>query len=321
MSRTKSIMLALLATLALSAAISTSASAYEYFVEGTEIGASEKVEIKGVSNKFSLETTIGKLPVLLICNDGTMKGDLEAGGDSTREYNLRSCYISENNKGKNEFLSACMVAEPITIKDRGEILVNHVENLFPEGLPNIELVGEKCVFKGKYAFWDWQVCAAPESEFNKVLHKDICSPVGAKPELEESPAYITNPWAFDAAGNKLIKQNGAPPPILVSTSQGVDTVCRFKLVGNRCGITFRNNSGENITIISVDIEGEDPATRYKKTVTGCTAGVLSTANSCSDEVQMEVKVMLSNNPYCMHYERASLPGMSSVFCAILKPVA
>jgi hypothetical protein len=203
MSKIGSIALGLLAVFAISAAMSASASAYAYFIEGSEIASTEKVEVNGVGGKSQLESTIASLNVLMTCGEDTATGNDEASGKSKIETKFRRCNLFLNNKGKQEALPSCGVSEPVDFKSLG--LVNsgslgsggedledtfEPENTESEAFATIELSGEKCTVKGKYAITGTEACGLPEDELAKTIHEIVCTPAESAMELGAEPAYF-----------------------------------------------------------------------------------------------------------------------------------
>jgi hypothetical protein len=208
MSRFKVLAVSLLAVFAVSAAATNTASAaHVYLIEQTELLSSEAVEDQGQNSK--LETKLLGVSIFLQCQEELSTGTIKPKGESTFKIEFKNCYVVENGNGKKVFLVNCGVAEPAIAEGKDQLIEHSVDEFKGElkgtkGLfAELELTGEKCILKGKYKVTGNQVCAAPEAEFEKVLHHSICTPAGSK--LVFGTGEKTEPAQFFAEDQVRLK--------------------------------------------------------------------------------------------------------------------
>ncbi len=196
MSRVKIVLLSLLTVFAVSAAASATASAgttHIYKIEGTPLATTEGIE--GDSLTGGLETKIAKTNIVLICQEDIVTGKIEKEGKSAAEIKFKNCYLVEKNKeGKKTFLTACSLAEPVKAEATDELTEHSLDTFTGSGakekFAELEIKGEGCVLNGKYEVTGSQVCAIPESEFEKAVHVLICTPAGSKLVFAKEPAQL-----------------------------------------------------------------------------------------------------------------------------------
>jgi hypothetical protein len=171
MSKPKIVLLSLLATLAMSALISTTATAttHNFKVEGKELTGAEKEELNIQAEKITFATTIATIKVAIECdelNAPSAANTIEAEGKSKFEFQLKNCYASEIKEEKKVALPACAVAEPFTLKGEGLLkgVVGQPEDELKEkgaeALGTFEITGAKCAIAQKsevkgHWFQDW----------------------------------------------------------------------------------------------------------------------------------------------------------------------
>ncbi len=190
MSKVRLMLLGLLTMLTISAIASSSASAHNYKIEGTEIKESSSVEGKsGVSN---LASKIAGLKIVIRCTKDKFKGKIEVKAKSTASIEFEECKLFEENASKElKELSACKVKVPTTsVKD--ELTETPVKDLFTpekgEEFTKIEITGETCVLKGKYEITGSQKCELPEAGSSKIEHTIECKPSGSSLFLKKEAA-------------------------------------------------------------------------------------------------------------------------------------
>jgi len=105
----KSVLVALVAVLALSAIAAASASAYEFGVEGTPIGTGISVPFTATGSPAVLNSAGLKIE----CTSVTGSGDLQAEGKSTLAVELASCTVSKP--------AYCQIAQPIKFNTKNEL--------------------------------------------------------------------------------------------------------------------------------------------------------------------------------------------------------
>jgi hypothetical protein len=157
MSRIKSILLSLLALVAVGAVASSPASAStgtRYFIEKTELTKPESIEATG--EVATLEGEIASVKVGLECNKSALKGEIEGGGAGKGEVSLKECKVFKIEHGEQTTVGGCTVTEPLGFKYKSELVVG------PAGEPEIEVrpasgttfveikIGGECLFKGTF---------------------------------------------------------------------------------------------------------------------------------------------------------------------------
>jgi hypothetical protein len=184
MSKIKVVLLGLFAVFALGATMAATASAatHAFKIEGTEIakGVEETLEDDSFSGK--METTIAGLSISVQCEEDISTGTIGEGGKSKGSIEFKNCFVIETNKGKRVFLTSCTVTEPVKAKFTDQLIEHSVDEYKGEGGEEtfVELEIGVCAIKGKYKVKGSQLCAVPESEFEKVIHESICTPSGSK---------------------------------------------------------------------------------------------------------------------------------------------
>lgn len=218
MSRTKLVILGLVAAFAVSAVASATASAHAFTVckevgvnngkykdnrcqeEGGEknweyktIGAAEKIKVEGTSGSSQLEGEVGGLQATIECTKDVFTGEILAEGKSTGEITFSGCsFYQINNKNKHrELVSSCTVAN-INFKFRDQLIdgAGHgpEEEFKPEAeastlFVEFEIGGSLCAVKAKYkaevtAANKGVFCAIHEPFRSEVTHEIICTAVG-----------------------------------------------------------------------------------------------------------------------------------------------
>lgn len=194
MAKIKLILLSLLLATALGTITSASASAHEYLVEGTPVGAGVKLEVEGTTSLVWIETSILKAPIVQECDEGTGTGFIEEKGKSTGKGEAKNCRIFQIVKGKRENLTACAMREPVVIETTGELTGigenTAVGSKAEEGFTEFEIKGESCVLAGKYTIKGQELCLSPLAEMEKVLHEVICTAAGSKLKLGKEPVRL-----------------------------------------------------------------------------------------------------------------------------------
>ena len=215
----------------------TTASAHKYIVEKQEVKGTEifKAEGKlGIENSlgeiepetagWELESKIAGAKVLLRCEAGKMKDEIEKEGQSKAGESLyESCSISEVKEGKETALTACTVPN-VTTKMKDSIITGAGSTVEMEFQPSsgklfgeLEIAGSSCSIKGTYKLESategkGQVCGSVSGEVEVEHHTLVCLPTGSK-EIRlgsekaglayflsmklESPERPSPPWYFE----------------------------------------------------------------------------------------------------------------------------
>lgn len=200
--RVKHLLLAILAVFAVSAGVSASASAHEFFVEGKAVTGTERFEFTSTSGTSTLEA---ESLAIIECKKDTDKGFLEAKGATIVTIKYTECKVFGPKK---EAEPLCKVTEPIEViaADHLTIFEYKLGDLFePETsaiFATIEITGAECLLKGKYEVTGKQQCKLPEAETEKVTHEVVCEPPGSELHLRTAPSKFTSTDTVEVAGKK-----------------------------------------------------------------------------------------------------------------------
>ncbi len=197
MPKAKAILLSLLAVFAVSVAASTTTAAaagtHIYKIEGSALTENTKIEDDSLSGL--LEGKLAKLPITIACQEDISSGEIKTLGESTFKVEFKNCYVYERSKaGTKVFLTNCKVKEPISAEGT-DLLTEHSIDQFKgsgetEKFASITVEGEKCAIASTAEVNGSQLCAIPESEFEKVVHTLICTPAGSKLVFGGSQAQL-----------------------------------------------------------------------------------------------------------------------------------
>jgi hypothetical protein len=192
MSKTKVILLGLLAAFAVCAISSTTASAatHEFKVEGKEI--TEKIPYDQVTRNLRIFFTQGHKLYYQYCPEDTARGNFIPPNKDEEEIVAFNCQVFDLENGKKVFQPQCVV------KEKKEILFAKTEQIAHgidqfKGSETEEKFGEitfekgteACAIEGTYKLKGEILCAMPEAEFEKVLHEFICTPAGSNIKLQK----------------------------------------------------------------------------------------------------------------------------------------
>lgn len=206
MLRIRLVLLSLLATCAVGAIASTSASAHAFFVENKEVAGTETVEIEGTNALLKQgQSTIAGTKIAQECEEAVISGVLEKEGKGTGEIKTGKCTLYEIKNGNRVSLPSCTISTP-TFKLKEALITSPggvVETEFKpaSGTLFFEIVisGSLCTIKGHYTVEGTQTCASPEAEVQKVSHELICTSTGSKLK------FGTQPAAFFSTGTGKVK--------------------------------------------------------------------------------------------------------------------
>jgi hypothetical protein len=184
------LLLGMLSALALGGAMSSAASAAQYFVEGETVA--ESTNVQGTSGKSTLSSEIAKTKVAITCSTDTLSGTIKPEGKSTTIIEFKGCSV--------ESFPNCKVKEPVKAeeKDRlvgGETKVeDEFEPLTGEAIATITLENEKektCILKGTYSVKGTQTCELPKGEEKLTEHEIACTALGSNLKLGSEKATFT----------------------------------------------------------------------------------------------------------------------------------
>jgi hypothetical protein len=185
--------------------IATTASAHTYIVGKKEVKGTEVFKVEGtngiVNSKeevgpdtggWELESKIAGVEVLLRCEAGKMKDEIEKEGLSKAgESVYEVCSISEIKEGKDTFLKACTVPN-VHVKMNDSIIAGAggtAEIEFQPGssklFGEVEITGSACSIKGTYKLESategkGQICSSVGGEVEVVRHVFTCPPTGSE---------------------------------------------------------------------------------------------------------------------------------------------
>jgi hypothetical protein len=215
MSKIKIGLFSVLATVALSAAMSSSAlAAHEFRVNGTAVGATA-FEVQGSSQEGWFETTTAGNQLVLNCQADYTSVEkesnlLEKEGKSKAKLEFRNCFVYKlETTGKKVALGECHVTEPV-VAEATDKLENVGEDKFTgtkaeETFAEIVLPkSETCsltktaaiTLKAKGA----EVCTVPLAQEEDVVHELFCTPGGSTLKSGTEPARF---WSTELL--KLVK--------------------------------------------------------------------------------------------------------------------
>ncbi len=191
MSKTKlTLLLCLVTVLSMSAVASSSASAHEFLIEGTEIKAGEKFELNGpgvgvggIKVKIdALEFIIGGVRIQQKCPEYTLTLTLEPGNNTKWKQVSDQCQLYKiNAAGRQEEIPQCTVKE--TLEGTDKMTGNDLDT-FTFVASSLIIAGAGCPYSNTYTLVGKELCAITEAEFSKVLHEIICTPAGSEVEVE-----------------------------------------------------------------------------------------------------------------------------------------
>ncbi len=196
MLRIKPILLGLLVGFAVSMSVPAMASAREYVVNKTPIGAISE-EFKGYQIPFSRSTVEAKLRgmrVGVVCFSITTKGSLEKEGKSKGEIFFANCAVYEYSGGKRSLITGCSFPNrpEYKLSYNGKLPAGEEEPINQEWTGSepaelfgfIEITGAACAVKGKYELKDVQHCAWAEPLVESLWHGWECTSTGSELKLE-----------------------------------------------------------------------------------------------------------------------------------------
>jgi hypothetical protein len=207
MSRIKLAVVSVLAVAAVCAVAAGTASAAQetrYFVEGTELKATETVD--GAVGVAQLNSTLLGQKIMIECtaNELTTTGEntIEEKGKSKTEIIYKQCYVYTISKGTRELLLGCGV-ETITFKAIDQLIAGPgglVEDEFKpstgEVFVSINIVnanGKTCSLKSKDEVKGSYVASfGDEGERSSTEHELVFTSTGSKVTFAGEPASYTN---------------------------------------------------------------------------------------------------------------------------------
>ncbi len=205
MSRVKFIMLSMLAAFALSAVASATASAHEFFINGSALSKTEEVQGNSIpyatENKF--ESIIAKLNVNINCAVAVAPGGaanvLETAGKIKSKIEFKDCSIYKTAKGATEEQIACSLKEPVVAEAEGSLNGAGELELKPTAanktlFSEFEIVGTGCAIAGKQKVeGEPQRCAIPNYGVEAEIGFVSCGPGGSALKLgtEGAKLYFT----------------------------------------------------------------------------------------------------------------------------------
>jgi hypothetical protein len=217
--RIRALLVSMLASLAIGAVASASASAHEFSVpchkvsaankekgEWEKIGATGKCETANAKGEFteklltgeteSIEGTSGpsflespSLGITIECAEDTFTGTMAAAGLSTGEVKFYRCRVVVP--------ATCKVKEPIEFKFKDKLVGAATEPVNDEFEPEtgttfVEITLSGCTAEGKYKVEGTQTCSIPAAGQGWAVHEMICNPYGSKLKLGTGAAYFTS---------------------------------------------------------------------------------------------------------------------------------
>jgi hypothetical protein len=185
--------------LAAIAASTATASTLQYVVHETRLVGEAGIEGTGGEANAKVESTIAGAKVTVQCKKTALGGALEEAAKSKETVELTECKLLEGEKE----LTACKVAEPVVAKLAGTLVGKEgietaeplEEKLSPrEGteFAKIEVTGETCPAKGKYALTGSDDCLLPGGEEEATAHEFECTSSGSKLKLGSEKASFTD---------------------------------------------------------------------------------------------------------------------------------
>lgn len=220
MSRTRLILLCLMATAAVSMVASASASATIEFWqckkvasgkflthqcnstgsgpewETKQLGKNETFEVVGTSGTSTLTGSILSIGVTITCLHDTNSSVMEPGGKTKGKATFTGC--SQSGLG-----AKCGVAEPIPLTFTDQLIGTQtkLEDEFKAVEPEevfaiIEIIGSECTSKGKFKVKGTQTCKVLNPEASGTQHELECTAAGSKLKLGTSEATFTSTERF-----------------------------------------------------------------------------------------------------------------------------
>jgi hypothetical protein len=186
MKRIRIVGLCLTAMFVFGAVASASASADEFFVNGTGIGANKfKItgkQVAGEKGEAKLRSEIGSTKVVIICVVTKVGAESEIFNKSESKGKIEYSSCKLENAETKEILTACTVVNPIAkVKNILEGTPDKVK-FSAEGanFTEITIEGSTCALKvTKVAVTGTQVCELPEGGVEKVAHIIQCLATGS----------------------------------------------------------------------------------------------------------------------------------------------
>ncbi len=213
MSKVKIALFSGLATVALSAVMSSSALAlHEFKVEGAVLGATP-VAIEAMSQTGYMETTVGGNIVHLECRDDytVATSQIEEKGKSKARIEFSNCQVYEITGGNLVAEPSCVVTEPITAKATDELTGLGEDTFTGEGGTFAEIKIAKnasCPFATLAALTlkvkGSELCTFWEAGVEEVVHELYCTPGGSTLKAGESTEEPAKLWSTE-----LLKTAGA----------------------------------------------------------------------------------------------------------------
>jgi len=182
----RSVLVALMAVLALGAVAAASASAHEFIVEGKTVAAGEQVAAEGTGGVVKIEKQVSGKTVTVECKNSRSKNHLEKEGKTNGEVTFEKCAVVG--------LSGCRVPNwKLRFSDQLVLFEAALADEFkPEpgqtelGVMEIEV----CALKGTYAVTGTFTCALPGVGVERVEHEMICEPKGSSLKIGGDSASI-----------------------------------------------------------------------------------------------------------------------------------
>jgi len=146
----RSVLVALVAVVALGAVSVASASAHEFYIEGksmTELGLKEEA-ISGEGTKGTSTQLLSAAGIKVTCNSSAVSGTIKAGGEGTARFTLTECSV--------ETPSNCIVEEPVVFQTNSGLVETEGKLadsfMLPGSPPQVLLnfLGANCNIAGKW---------------------------------------------------------------------------------------------------------------------------------------------------------------------------
>jgi hypothetical protein len=244
MTNVRMLFLALLSMLAVGAALSSSASAYEYDVGGEAL--TEATNIEGTSGLSLIAGTIGGAEVKIDCTQDTLTGKIELAGSGTNTLLLKKC--TETNP------VGCSVPETIEGKLKDKLIgpgapLELFEAASGGTIALIVVSGGSCAGAGTYQLQGTQNCELPQAEAELAEHEVVCKKVGSHLKFAGNAATLSTT-------EKVKLKSGAKWNVAAATG-----VCNTAPAGAGCnaGTYYAENEvfkGKNLGNFKIeDVEG------------------------------------------------------------------
>jgi hypothetical protein len=319
-------LLVVLSVLAVGAVATTSASAYDFVVEGSAVSSPVNGTLKGGTS--TLKGELLGLRVEVISTSNTGQFSIGPAGTSTYEISYAHNTIKEAGGGT---LTNCTVQNLITFDGADDLagasegggLWDEFAGSAPPLLVKIKLTGSSCALKGTYALEGTMDALLPTAETEEVTHTYEFLPESESLTLGGSPATLTDTEELSLSGSQSGKKWRVTSWLGTKNVGGSAleeqmVICYFTAISQKCQIRFTNISGEELEITGGALITKGTSKWTRITPTGCKGSnkLAAAEGTCVEEVELNELVEKEFADVCLYVKNVG--GVERMTCAVLR---